>query len=79
MAKHVKETIKECLDAEKVVSVSSSIIYEIMGLGVDVEILGKGKGVFPALREWDDLNHCLKKTLSAMVWHRHINLVSLES
>ena len=54
-----KETIKECLDAEKVVSVSSSIIYEIMGLGIDVEILGKGKGVFPALREWDDLNHCL--------------------
>ena len=54
-----KKTIKECLDAEKVVSVSSSIIYEIMGLGVDVEILGKGKGVFPALREWDDLNHCL--------------------
>lgn len=53
------ETIQECLDAEKVVSISSSIIYELMGLGIPVDILGTGQKTFPALRNWKSFDECL--------------------
>lgn len=53
-----QETVVECLDAEKVVTISSTIIYQLMALGIDVEILGQGSRKFPALRNWDKLDQC---------------------
>jgi hypothetical protein len=58
-----QETINECLDAKLVVAVSSTTIYEIAGLGIPVDILGKGKYLFPTQRNWNNIKECLSTAL----------------
>ena len=48
-----KKTIKECEDAKLAVGISSTTMYEILGMGCPVEILGgNDKLIHPINREW---------------------------
>ena len=58
-----QETINECLDAKLVVAISSTTIYEIAGLGIPIDILGKGKYPFPTQRNWNNITECLSTAL----------------
>lgn len=53
-----KKTIEECLDAKYVVAVSSTLIYELVGLGIPVDITGNGPYQFPTERGWDEILKC---------------------
>lgn len=53
-----KKTVEECLDAKYVVAVSSTIIYELVGLNIAVDIIGKGSYKFPTERGWDEILKC---------------------
>jgi len=53
-----KKTVEECLDAKYVVAVSSTIIYELVGLNIPVDIVGKGPYKFPTERGWDEILKC---------------------
>jgi len=48
-------TIKECEDAKLAVGISSTTMYEILGLGCPVDILGGNSSfIHPINREWSD-------------------------
>ena len=50
-----KPTIKECQDAKLAVGISSTTMYEILGIGCPVKVLGGNKRlVHPINREWND-------------------------
>ena len=51
-------TIHECLDAKLAVMVSSTISYELAGLGVPLAITGVGTKTFPLLRGWTKPLEC---------------------
>lgn len=53
-----KKTVEECLDAKYVVAVSSTIIYELVGLNIAVDIIGEGPYKFPTERGWDEILKC---------------------
>lgn len=48
-------TIKECEDAKLAVGISSTTMYEILGLGCPVDVLGGNpSSIHPINREWSD-------------------------
>ncbi len=50
-----KQTIKECEDAALAVGISSTTMYEILGMGCPVKVLGGNKKlVHPINRDWTD-------------------------
>lgn len=53
-----RPSIIECLDAKMVYAISSTIIYELIGLGINVTILGQSKKLFPTERSWEKILHC---------------------
>jgi hypothetical protein len=53
-----KKTIEECLDAKYAVAISSTLIYELVGLNIPVKITGKGPYKFPTERGWNEILKC---------------------
>ena len=59
-----ERTIVECQDAKKAIGISSTTLYEIMGLGCPVDVLGGAKNlVHPINREWSDKKYIIPTIL----------------
>ncbi|MGA0317739.1 MAG: hypothetical protein ACO3LB_08650 [Flavobacteriaceae bacterium] len=59
-----EKTIVECQDAKKAIGISSTTLYEIMGLGCPVDVLGGNKDLaHPINREWSDKKYIIPTIL----------------